>query len=62
MIIYMRCACTSKDRLWVSELRKNGHEVRLVNRNPKWRKEAREYGLRLPFKVIDEAQKIGERL
>lgn len=59
MIIYIKCACTSKDRLWVTELRKNGHEVRLLK---DWREEVKLYNLPLPFKVIDEAQKIGERL
>ena len=62
MIVYMKCACTASDKLLVSQLKSDGHEVRLTNRNPKWRKEAREYALRLPFKVINEAQKIGERL
>lgn len=60
MIIYMKCTCTSVEKLRAKAWRDEGHEVRLAN--SKWRKEAKLYNLRLPFKVIDEEKKIGEPL
>lgn len=62
MIVYFKCACTSKDKLKVKELRSLGHEVRLTNKSREWKLEARLYNLPLPFKVIDEKLKEGAPL
>lgn len=54
MIAFVRCSkCRAEDRLLVQKLKEQGFEVRDVKKNPQWRKEAREYGLSLPFKVVD---------
>lgn len=62
MIIYMKCACTSQDRLWVMHMRNNGHDVRAINKNSDWRKEAREYKTKLPFIVLDEQKRIAQHI
>lgn len=52
MIAYFKCLCTAKDKLAASKLRAAGFEIRLTN-NPKWRVEAKAYGVKLPFTVKD---------
>lgn len=54
MIAYVRCSkCRAEDRLLVQKLKDQGYEIRDVKKNHEWRKEARGYGLSLPFKVVD---------
>jgi hypothetical protein len=58
MIIYYKCTCTTADRLRVKKLKEEGYEVRLT-KNPQWRQEAAKYNVSVPFKVVDEVDKIG---
>lgn len=60
MIAYFKCVCTTKHRLLAKRLRDEGFEIRITNRNPVHRKEAKDYGLRMPFVVVDgKATEIG---
>lgn len=62
MIVYLKCACTTGDRLWVMDMRNQGHDVRTVNKSQEWRKEAAEYKTKLPFVVLDEKKRIAQHI
>lgn len=62
MVVYYKCLCSAADRLKVAELQSKGYTVRVVSKDSRWRGEARLYNTRLPFRVIDEANKIGAPL
>lgn len=49
MIVYVRCRCKSK--LQIQKLESEGAEVRNIKHNPEWAKQARQYGMKLPFIV-----------
>lgn len=53
MIVYFKCLCMSTDRIKAQQLKAEGHEIKVVDMNPQYRKEAKAYGVKLPFKVID---------
>lgn len=53
MIAYFRCICKSADKLKAKQLREDGVEIRDIRQNPAWRKEAKQYGLRLPILVTN---------
>lgn len=52
MIAYIKCLC-GQNKLLASNLKAQGYEVRVVNMNPTWRKEASGYKVKLPFTVVD---------
>lgn len=52
MIAYLRCLCGA-NKAKAKQLRDDGYEVRVVNSNPEWRKEAFTYKTKLPFKVTN---------
>lgn len=52
MIAYLRCLC-GVNRQKAKQLENDGYEVRVVNSNPEWRKEALAYMTKLPFKVTN---------
>lgn len=62
MIFYVRCGCRSSDKLAIQKLKQLGHEVREVKFSPEWRTESRQYNLKLPFKVINEQERLGEEV
>lgn len=62
MIAYLRCACTTSQKLKVQQLIKQGYEVRLTRQSHLWRKEAALYNVPVPFIVTDESKKLGEPL
>lgn len=62
MIVYLRCACTTQDRLWVIRMRNNGHDIRTINKNQEWRRESKEYRTKLPFVVLDEQNKLAQHI
>lgn len=62
MVVYYKCLCSSRDRLRVQQLRSDGHEVRVVSKNPEWRREAKLYDTRLPFFAKDEEKKVGIKI
>jgi len=51
MIAYFKCKCTAKDRLQIKAMVDKGYEIRIVSKNPNFRKEVKQYGLPLPFVV-----------
>jgi hypothetical protein len=53
MIVYIKCHCRASDIIRVNDLEKQGYEVRDIRKNPEWRKESKQYGLRLPFIVSE---------
>ena len=53
MIVYFKCICKSSDKLLAKNLQAQGYEVRDIRRNLEWRKQAREYKMKPPFKVAD---------
>lgn len=52
MIAYVKCSCKTEDKLFVSRLKQQGYEIRQTDRNPAFRKQAKEYGAKLPFTVV----------
>lgn len=52
MKAYFRCLCGA-NRQKAKLLSEQGYEVRVINQNPEWRKEALEYKTKLPFKVTN---------
>lgn len=52
-IFYVRCLCTSSQRLQAKQLLEQGYELRDIRKNPEWRTEAKSYGLKMPFLVND---------
>lgn len=53
MILYIRCSCTAAQRITIQSYKSNGYEIRVTSKNPVWRKEAKEHGLKLPFTLVD---------
>jgi len=53
MIVYIKCLCTAKDRILASEYRRQGAEVRVISKNPKYRQLAKKYGVKPPFKIVN---------
>ena len=51
MIAYFKCKCTAKDRLQIKAMVDKGYEIRIVSKNPNFRKEVKQCGLPLPFVV-----------
>lgn len=62
MMIYLKCACTTQDRLWAMHMRNAGHDVRTINRSADWRKESQEYKTKLPFVVLDEKKRLAKHI
>lgn len=57
-LLYIRCLC-GYSKLLVKKYQELGYEIRDVNNSIQYRNEAKIYGLKLPFKVVDgEATKI----
>lgn len=52
MIAYFRCMCGA-NKAKARQLKEQGYEIRVINLNPEWRKEAKSYGARLPFKITN---------
>lgn len=52
MIAYFKCLCGLNKAL-AKSLEREGYEIRVINKNPGWRKQALEYKTKLPFKVIN---------
>lgn len=52
MIAYFRCLC-GRNRQKAKQLEAEGYEIRVINKNPEWRAEAKEYIAKLPFKVTN---------
>jgi prephenate dehydrogenase len=50
MIGYIKCLCGS-NKLLARKLKEQGYDVRVVNLNPEYRKEAAAYKTKLPFTV-----------
>lgn len=61
MVAYLKCAC-GRYKLLAKKLAEQGYEIRYVNMNPAWKKEAQLYNLRLPFIVEDEMNKVGKEV
>lgn len=59
MIAYIYCKCTKKNRELTKKFKESGYEVRHTKYNSNYSKEAKEYGLKLPFVVENgEAREI----
>lgn len=52
MIAYFKCLC-GQNKQKAKLLSEQGYEVRIINKNAKWRKEALGYKTKLPFKVTN---------
>lgn len=52
-VAYFKCLCKSSDKQRAAELRSDGVVVRDIRRNIEWRREAKQYGLRLPIIVTN---------
>lgn len=50
MIAYFSCRC-GRNKLLIQQLSSQGYEIRITNLNPEWRKQARQYKEKMPFKV-----------
>lgn len=53
MIVYLKCLCRAQDKLLAQRLREMGYEVRVINKNPQWRREAALYRIKPPFRVVN---------
>ena len=50
MILYIKCACRTQDKLLIKKYKDLGFEIRNISKNPAYRKEIKEFPyLRLPF-------------
>lgn len=52
MILYIKCQC-GRYKLLARKYQEEGYEIRLINMNPEWRKEAKDYHAKLPFTVVN---------
>lgn len=53
MKAYFKCICTTEQRLLANKLRREGYEVINLSKQRELRHEAKAYGVKLPFKVVD---------
>lgn len=52
MILFMKCRC-GRNKLLAKQYAQQGYEIKYINLNPSWRKEAESYKTKLPFKVTN---------
>lgn len=51
MIAYFKCLCKSKDKELAKKLRSLGYEIKVTDWDLIAQKEAKQYGLKMPFVV-----------